>query len=152
MRSSSKSFKWIMFRILNYIQIVVGFFVIVFAVIGNWPLRFSNIEDVLGFLLAVAAFGIFVANGLSNLYLIEKYFPDQLPSKAVSRFNLTMHVLMIIVSSLLTIVLFAGLFQTLESEGSDITFSAIAMVIIGSLVATSIPIWFMQGNLRGTLK
>ena len=88
MKSSAKGFKWIMFRILNYIQIVVGFFVIVFAVIGNWPLRFSSIEDVLGFLLAVVAFGIFVANGLSNLYLIEKCFPDQLPSKAATRFNL----------------------------------------------------------------
>lgn len=151
MKSSARSFKWIIFRILNYIQVVVAFFIIIFAVIGNWPLRFSDIEEVLGFLLAVVAFGIFIANGLSNLYLVEKCYPNQLPSRAGSRFNITMYVLMIIVSSLLTIVSFASLFQIFDSYESD-TFSVITLVILGSLVATSIPIWFLQANLRSTLK
>jgi hypothetical protein len=152
MNSPGKKFKWIIFRILNYIHVVVGFFVVLFAVVGNWPLHFSGIEEVLGFLLAVIAFGIFVANGLSNLYLVEKFYPDQLPPRTTSRFNLTMYVLMIIVSSVLTIAMFAILFQAFDSYDSDITFSIVALVILGSLVVTSIPLWFLQAGLRSTLK
>ncbi len=152
MNSAAKSFKWIFFRIINYLHIVAGFFTIVLAIIGNWPLRFSDISVFLGFILALLVFCIFIANGLSNLYLLEKHYPDQLPSRTTSRFNLVMYILLIIVSAIMIIILFAGLLERYDSEAAEDAFPLVALWFFGSFGITSIPIWFLQMQLRGTLR
>lgn len=152
MKSPGKSFKWIFFRIINYIHIVVGLFIIILSIIGNWPLRFAGVAEFLGFLLALLAFGIFLANGLSNLYLIERFFPDQLPPGAASRFNLITYILLIIISSILIILLFAIIFSSVDGSGASDDFPLVAWIFFSLLVVTSIPLWFLQPNLRSTLK
>ena len=152
MKSPGKSFKWIFFRIINYIHIIVGLFIIVLSIIGSWPLDFAGVAEFIGFLLALLAFGVFAANGLSNLYLLEKFFPDQLPPKPASRFNLITYILLITISSILTISFIVLFFQNLEGSISEETFPLIAWIFYGSLIATSIPVWFLQPNLRNTLK
>lgn len=152
MKSPGKSFKWIFFRVINYLHIIAGLLIIVLSIIGNWPLHFTGVAEFIGFLLALLAFGIFAANGLSNLYLLEKFFPDQLPPKAASRFNLITYILLIIISSIMIIFLSAQFFSSLDSAGSSDAFPFIAWIFFGSLAATSISLWFLQPNLRSTLK
>lgn len=152
MRSPGKSFKWIFFRIVNYIHIVVGLLIIALSFIGNWPLHFYGVAEFIGFILAMLAFGIFVANGLSNLYLVERFFPDRLPPVATSRFNFVTYILLIIISSILIIFLFALFLSNLETGDPEDRFPLIAWTLFGSLVAASIPLWFLQPNLRRTLK
>lgn len=152
MKSRAKSIKWIFFRIINYLHIVAGFFVIVLAIIGNWPLRFTDFASFLGFMLALLVFCIFIANGLSNLYLLEKHYPDQLPSRTASRFNLVMYILLIIVSSIMIIILFAGLFSRYDNDNAEDIFPFVALLFFGSFGVISIPIWFLQMQLRSTLK
>lgn len=152
MKSPAKSFKWIFFRIINYLHIVAGFFTIVLAIIGNWPLRFADIAYFLGFILALLLFCVFIANGLSNLYLLEKHYPDQLPSRTASRINLVMYILLIIVSAITIIIFFAGLFSRYDYDDPENGFPLSALVFFGSFGVTSIPIWFLQIQLRRTLK
>ena len=152
MKSPAKGFKWIFFRIINYLHIVAGFFTIVLAVIGNWPLQFTDFAVFLGFMLALLVFCVFIANGLSNLYLLEKHYPDQLPSRAASRFNLVMYILLIIVSAIMIITLFAGLFARYDNENAEDLFPLSALLFFGSFGVTSIPIWFLQMQLSRTLK
>jgi hypothetical protein len=152
MKSPAKSFKWIFFRVINYLHIVAGFFVIVVAIIGNWPLRFTDISLFLGFFLALLVFCVFIANGLSNLYLLERHYPDQLPSRVASRFNLVMYILLIIVSSVMIIIFFGGLFSRYNSDDAEDAFPFVALVFFGSFGAASIPVWFLQIQLRRILK
>jgi hypothetical protein len=152
MKSPAKSFKWIFFRVINYLHIVIGLFIIVMSIISNWPLRFVGVAEFFGFLLAMLGFGIFVANGLSNLYLVERFFPDQLPPGSASRFNMLTYILLIIFSSLLIILVFALLFSSLDDAGTENAFPLVAWIFLVSLVSTSIPLWFLQPNLRSTLK
>ena len=151
MKSPAKSFKWIFFRVINYIQIVVAVFIIVLIIIGTLTSGFTGAADVFLFILPMLTFGTFIANGLSNLYLIEKFYPNQLPSKATSRFNMVTYILLIIFSLLLIIATFADFFTT-DIENSDNTFPLLSQVVFGFLGLTSIPIWFLQMQLRATLK
>lgn len=152
MKSPAKGFKWIFFRIINYLHIVAGFFTIVLAIIGNWPLRFTDFAVFLGFFLALLVFCVFIANGLSNLFLLEKHYPDQLPSRTASRFNMIMYILLIIVSAIMIITLVAGLITRYDNENAEDLFPLSALLFFGSFGVTSIPVWFLQMQLRRTLK
>lgn len=148
MNAPAKGFKWIFFRVLNYIQIVVGLFIIVVVNISNWSFDSADIS----YFIAMLAFGVFVANGLSNIYLVERFFPNQMPTLTASRFNLVTYILLIIVSSLTILVTFAMFFSMSESGVTPNDYQYTALWLLISLSATSIPLWFLQIQLRTTLK
>ena len=143
---TAKNIKWNVFRLVCYLQIAASTgFLIFFLMRRPWPLRFEDLTDLLLTLLFVLVCCTYTANGLSNLYLIERFLPDQLPSKRAFRLNMLLYVMIIISSAMVILVTFV---LYVDEDGKP----DLPLLMITTLSVTSILVWFLQPDLRNTLR
>lgn len=144
--------KWKIFRAVNYVQVLAGAGLVITIVVRTSSYSFDNLQGALFFLLFTVGFSIFTANGLSNIYLIERFLPDQLPPRAALRANLVFYILQLILSVLLIIGTIAAFVDVLDRRSYDDAVPFVILSAFTTLCCTSIPIWFLQVRLRRTLK
>src|SRR5690349_15142069 len=93
---SAADIKWKIFRVLCYLQVAAALSIIGFIVITTWAvwsLSSSEWEGTAWIMAAILIFFMLAANGFSNLYLLEKFLPDQHPPRRASRLNLVLYIL-----------------------------------------------------------
>lgn len=144
--------KWKVFRIVNYLQILGGVSMVVVIIVRTWSYSFDSPDNLFYFLLTTISFSIFAVNSLSNVYLIEKFLPDQLPSRSASRFNLVLYVIQVILCVLLILLTIFAFVETAEKRRLGDAFAIMVLLVLIILSITSSIICFLQPQLRSTIK
>jgi hypothetical protein len=150
---SAADIKWKIFRVICYLQVAAALSILGLMVVLSWPFSFlSSLNSegsawIMGTFLTFAAIG---ANAFSNLYLLEKFLPDQHPPPAAFKLNLILYVLSIIAICLIVGVILYLRYEFAVYEQS-VRLPTFPMGMLTILVVTAIPVWIFQPLLRNKL-
>lgn len=146
--------KWKIFRLVCYVHIAGVCFSLALSIIYNWSRMFSNAYNFLNFLLFFSFMSVLLANTFINTWLLERYYPDRRPGRALNIWHIILFILFIIIICLLTIASFAQFFDLFFDENKDeISQSSLMYWMLLALIAfTGLSICYFQISLRRTLR
>lgn len=147
--------KWKIFRVISYLHIAAAMAILLFLIYATWEIRLNSLNDVLTFSLFILLALIYVANSLINLFLLERYYPDQRPGKTLHIWNWIFYVLFIILLGLSIVVAY---FTTMEMMRFASQYGRYSMhrqlmlvAILWAICLTGIPITIYQPVLRNAI-
>jgi len=147
-------FKWQLFRALNYLYIIADLGIL--AILAD---RFTNQSyyspvEFLSLAIVTTGFLILGSNCGINLFILYKYYPDQLPSKAIIKWTITLLVLSIIFAAFLFFVTTALVIEAIDRGFNDTINikQMIALPLLSIISLTSLPVFLLQVALRKLIR
>ncbi len=143
--------KWKIFLAFNIVSSIPALICLV-RVLINVVNYFDSYSDFL--LIFVILFGLLMItiNGLLNIYVLQRFFPDKLIPATVKRLNIVSLVTNILVAIGILIVCVYGATEVFGpgEDGRDNS-SKIVLVILSFLWLIQVVVLFMQGQLPGII-
>jgi uncharacterized membrane protein len=142
--------KWKIFRALNYCQFIIAIFF--YGLSLNWFFENgSSGTDYLLVLLLTLIFMTFILNSFLNLYIIRKFFPDELMPKKIIRFqNITTFFFTLgILALLIAVIAIASDGLTLKDANRR---TLIFFIFLLFIALSSMIIWLFQLQLESLLR
>jgi hypothetical protein len=145
--------KWKIFLVLNFILSIPALicFIFVFVQFINRHLNGRGGDETFVYLFLFSFFAI-AANGLLNIYLLQRFFPDKMLSVAVKRLNIVSLTVNVLVSiGLMILCIYAASYEfgndpEMRDEGGRIALGFIFFFWIVQVV-----VLVMQGQLPGLI-
>jgi hypothetical protein len=145
------------FKILRfacYAQVAASFGMIIWLFYINWPQRFYHLKDILTFSGVILCFVLLAAYAMINIYLLEKKYPNRLPSRVVNILNLVLTVFYLLFYIFIVIGTIA---LTVKAANSPIavsrwTFEFLPFVLIWVLTISGISMVYTPVSLRKAIR
>ena len=141
--------KWKIFLVLNFILMVPALFCLCLLVINlfNERYRHSN-EEVVFETIAFISLLTITLNGLLNVYLLQRFYPDKLLPVGVRRLNVISLVLNILISiGIMILCIYAATYEFGEIEEDKDTAGRIILAIFCFFWIVQVVVLVIQGRL-----
>lgn len=147
--------KWKIFRLVCYLHIAAVFSCLALVLIINGRFIFSGVTNFLEFLLIFSVLTVLLSNSFINTWLLERYYPDRWPGRALNIWHITLFIAFVIIICLFTIGCFAIFFDVMLGENKNVAInqrSIISMIVFGIITLTGLSICYFQVSLRKTIR
>ncbi|MFT3825072.1 MAG: hypothetical protein QM731_14205 [Chitinophagaceae bacterium] len=149
--------KWRIFRVINTLHIVGSCAFFTMIMYWTYPLRFANAFDILAFLLLTIGLTSLLVNGIFNILLLEKYYPDKYPSGSFLNFSTLLYIMAILTIIALVVLTTWISIEFWSRERSSYynplrVRQVMIMALCFTIVLTGIYVISLQLHLRKTIR
>jgi hypothetical protein len=147
--------KWKIFRVVCFLHIAAVLSCLTWIFIINGRYIFSGLYNFLEFLLVFSILLLLLANTFIDTWLLERYYPDRRPGRALNIWHTILFILYIPIVCLFTIGCFAMFFDIfLDDNKSEamIQRGVLSWAVVVVISFTGLSICYFQISLRRTLR
>jgi hypothetical protein len=148
--------KWKIFRVINYLYIAVTALITIAFIVGRTRGFFyiTAFEIFFSVLVLICMLSLIVNSSL-NIFLLDRFYPSQVPGQRIKGLYITCLVLNIIFYALLFLIFCYGFYEEfIESKAYDSGnyYGVLALVALALMIGTGMYIIINQVRLRNAIR